>query len=52
MALRMNSVSKWDRTDNIQLYNDDHALVFDVVYDSNDPMWFKFYQDFKVVISE
>ena len=52
VALRMNSVSKWDRSDNIQLYNDDHALVFDVVYDSNDPMWFKFYQDFKVNINE
>jgi lipopolysaccharide transport system ATP-binding protein len=50
IALRANSVSKWDRSDNIALYNDEHALLFDVLYDHEHPMWFKFQQDFALEI--
>ena len=50
VALRVNSVSQWDRSDNIQLYSDETAAVFEVAYDPNNPMWFKFYQDFDVKV--
>lgn len=50
IALSLNSVSKWDRSDHILLYRDDAAAVFKVVADLEDPMWFKFYQDFEVNI--
>jgi len=48
VALRMNQVSKWDRTDNILLYADEVALVFKVLYDSDNPMWFQFRMPFGV----
>lgn len=48
VSLRFNSVSKWDRSDNILLYNDDIAATFDVIYDNKNPMWFKFRQDFTI----
>jgi ABC-type polysaccharide/polyol phosphate transport system ATPase subunit len=48
--LRVNLVSKWDRSDNIQLYNDDIATVFEVLHDQDNPMWFKFKQKFGISI--
>ncbi|KRE99941.1 ABC transporter [Frateuria sp. Soil773] len=48
VAIRINQVSKWDRSDNMVIYADELALVFDVLADSNDPMWFKFRMPFQV----
>jgi lipopolysaccharide transport system ATP-binding protein len=48
VAIRINQVSKWDRSDNMVIYADELALVFDVLADSNDPMWFKFRMPFEV----
>ncbi|MBB6670623.1 ABC transporter ATP-binding protein [Cohnella nanjingensis] len=48
--LRLNQVSKWDRSDNIHIYNDETAYVFKVIANLKDPMWFKFKQDFEVDI--
>ncbi|EAX48966.1 ABC transporter related [Thermosinus carboxydivorans Nor1] len=50
VAVRLNKVSKWDRSDNILLFCNEIAAVFDVVADSDGPMWFKFKQDFEVDI--
>lgn len=47
-AIRVNQVSKWDRSDNVILYADELSLVFDVLADNNNPMWFKFKMPFKV----
>ncbi|MDD3265612.1 MAG: ABC transporter ATP-binding protein [Burkholderiales bacterium] len=48
--VRVNMVSKWDRSDNIQLYNDEVATVFEVCQDFDNPMWFKFKQNFGITI--
>ena len=48
VALRVNQVSKWDRTDNVVVYTDELAMVFDVLADPNNPMWFKFKMPFEV----
>lgn len=48
VAVRLNRVSKWDRSDNVVIYADELALVFDVLSDNNDPMWFKFKMPFRV----
>ena len=48
VALRVNQVKKWDRTDNVIVYTDELAIVFDVLADANDPMWFKFKMPFEV----
>lgn len=48
VALRVNQVSKWDRSDNVVLYVDELAMVFDVLADSENPMWFKFKMPFEV----
>lgn len=48
IAVRLNRVSKWDRSDNVVIYADELALVFDVLTDSNNPMWFKFKMPFRV----
>lgn len=48
MAIRLNQVSKWDRSDNVIIHADELALVFDVLNDSNNPMWFKFKMPFRV----
>lgn len=48
VALRINQVSKWDRSDNIIIYSDELALVFDVLTDAENPMWFKFRMPFSV----
>lgn len=50
VAVRLNKVAKWDRSDNILLFCNETAAVFDVVSDPDDPMWFKFKQDFEVDI--
>jgi lipopolysaccharide transport system ATP-binding protein len=48
VALRINQVRKWDRSDNIVIYADELAMVFDVLSDSENPMWFKFRMPFEV----
>lgn len=48
VALRVNQVSKWDRSDNVIVFADELAMVFDVLADSENPMWFKFRMPFKV----
>lgn len=48
LAIRLNQVSKWDRSDNIVIHADELALVFDVLADSDNPMWFKFKMPFQV----
>ena len=52
ISLRLNSVSLWDRSDNIVLYTDDFASIFDVVCNPDNIMWFKFYQDFKLNVKK
>jgi len=44
----VNQVSKWDRTDNVIVYTDELAMVFDVLADADNPMWFKFKMPFEV----
>lgn len=48
LAIRLNQVSKWDRSDNVIIHADELALVFDVLADTSNPMWFKFKMPFKV----
>ena len=48
VAIRINQVSKWDRSDNMVIYADELALVFDVLADVDSPMWFKFRMPFRV----
>jgi lipopolysaccharide transport system ATP-binding protein len=48
VALRVNQVRKWDRSDNIVIYADEVAMVFDVLADPENPMWFKFRMPFEV----
>lgn len=48
VALRINQVSKWDRSDNVVVYADELAMVFDVLADADSPMWFKFKMPFEV----
>ena len=48
VALRVNQVSKWDRSDNVVVYADELAMVFDVLTDAENPMWFKFKMPFEV----
>lgn len=51
IAVKANIVSLWDRSDNIQIFNDELAIVFEVPPDLNKPMWFKFKQEFQISIS-
>ncbi|AMJ57782.1 MULTISPECIES: ABC transporter ATP-binding protein [Stenotrophomonas] len=48
IAIRINQVSRWDRSDNVVIYADELAAVFDVLTDNDEPMWFKFRMPFKV----
>lgn len=48
VALRINQVSKWDRSDNVVIFADELAMVFDVLTDADNPMWFKFKMPFAV----
>jgi lipopolysaccharide transport system ATP-binding protein len=50
VALRINQVTKWDRSDNVIVYADELATVFDVLSDHDNPMWFKFKQPFDVAV--
>lgn len=50
VSVRLNKVAQWDRSDNILLFCNETAAVFDVVADQENPMWFKFKQDFEVDI--
>lgn len=52
VALRINQVTKWDRSDNVIVYADELAAVFDVMSDLDNPMWFKFKQPFEVSITQ
>lgn len=46
VALRVNQVSRWDRSDNVVIFADELAMVFDVLADTDNPMWFKFKMPF------
>jgi lipopolysaccharide transport system ATP-binding protein len=48
VGLRINQVSKWDRSDNVIIFSDELAMVFDVLADQDNPMWFKFKMPFEV----
>jgi len=48
VALRINQVSLWDRSDNVIIFADELAMVFDVLTDQDNPMWFKFKMPFEV----
>lgn len=48
VAIRINRVSKWDRSDNVVVYADELAFVFDVLSDGENPMWFKFKMPFRI----
>ena len=50
LALRINQVSEWDRSDNVLIYADDLAAVIEVVSDGESPMWFMFKQEFSVEV--
>lgn len=52
VAVRINQVTKWDRSDNITIYADELAFVFSVIHDTDNPMWFKFRQDFSLAIEK
>lgn len=49
VTLRVNQVSRWDRSDNVVLYAEELALVFEVLENSENPMWFKFRMPFEVI---
>lgn len=49
VALRINQVSQWDRSDNVIIFADELAMVFDVLTDQDNPMWFKFKMPFEVL---
>jgi lipopolysaccharide transport system ATP-binding protein len=48
VALRINQVSRWDRSDNVIIFADELAMVFDVLADTDNPMWFMFKLPFEV----
>jgi len=52
VALRINQVTRWDRSDNVIVYADELAAVFDVLSDLDNPMWFKFKQPFEVTVTQ
>ena len=52
VSLRVNRVSKWDRSDLIHLYADDTACVFRVLGDSDNPVWYRVYQPFAIQIDD
>ena len=51
VAVRVNRVSRWDRSDNVLLYNDETAAAFYVMADPEQPMWFRFRHPFEVTVS-
>ena len=52
VALRINQVSRWDRSDNVVVFANELATVFNVLADQENPMWFKFRQPFSVCIKQ
>jgi lipopolysaccharide transport system ATP-binding protein len=48
ISLRVNQVSKWDRSDNLLIYINDVSSVFKVLVDPEAPMWFQFKMPFMV----
>lgn len=52
VALRINQVSRWDRSDNIIVFANELATVFNVLADQDNPMWFKFRQPFNVNVKQ
>ena len=48
VSLRVNQVSKWDRSDNVAVYVDELSMAFDVLTNADSPMWFKFKMPFEV----
>jgi lipopolysaccharide transport system ATP-binding protein len=48
VALRINQVSRWDRSDNVIVFANELASVFNVLADQKSPMWFTFRQPFSV----
>jgi lipopolysaccharide transport system ATP-binding protein len=50
VCLRLNSVSRKDRSDNVVLLEKETAAVFQVAYDPDNPMWFKFFQPISIFI--
>jgi lipopolysaccharide transport system ATP-binding protein len=50
VSVRINHVSKWDRSDNVLVYANDIAAVVDVIADVENPMWFMFRQHFSVEV--
>jgi lipopolysaccharide transport system ATP-binding protein len=48
ISLRVNQVSKWDRSDNLLIHINDLAAVFKVLVDPEAPMWFQFKMPFMV----
>lgn len=51
VAVRVNRVSAWDRSDNVLLLNDETAAAFRVLVDPDRPLWFRFRHPFEVTIS-
>jgi lipopolysaccharide transport system ATP-binding protein len=52
VQLTLNTVTKWDRSDLLTLHVDERALVFEVVLDPENPIWFKFGMPFAVQLSQ
>ncbi len=51
VAVRVNRVSKWDRSDNLLLYNDETATAFHVPGDPDQTLWFRYRHPFEVTIT-
>ena len=52
VQLALNTVTKWDRSDLLTLHIDEQALVFEVILDPDNPIWFKFGMPIKVSLSQ
>lgn len=51
VCVRLNSVSQQDRSDNVLLYENETATVFQVSYDFDHQMWFKYYQPISIFVN-
>ena len=52
VQLALNTVTKRDRSDLLTLHIDEQALVFEVILDPDNPIWFKFGMPIKVSLSQ
>jgi ABC-type glutathione transport system ATPase component len=50
VSVRVNRVSRWDRSDNLLLYNDETAAAFHVPSDPAQPLWFRYRHPFEVTV--